>query len=541
MDSSFEALATFQNVKWLDYTQNLMDTQKIFYESNDLADVIVVIGAKRYQAHQLVLSACSDFFKAVLDTTSVVHHQQTPVIIIPDLNPLLVDPLFEFMYTGQSFVDSTVLSEFLEACSFLQIKGFISYDCLVNGIRLQQDPNSKKAVPAVQQQAAEEEDVSTVEADKNVYVLPHNFEIAEDVVVDGDYTIKEYTIEDSDQIKNNDAQDSQDQIITEAPIEEYLEEEEEMLMVKSDSNTAKPSATTRTSKSNADDTALATVWGRQTKSYTEATLNQAIEDLRLGATVNDVTAKYGIPRSTIYSKLRHSKDPVYRTYRTSHLQEAARAVTDTGLSLKEASEKFDVSKTVLWRTLKKTANYKPEERFHTMRTEATEAILTGDTLISISRRFNIPLATLHRDKVRLHNEGKLPDHCKLTRRDSSTCYQKRLRAALQSCRSGMPQKAASELHKVPKTTIWRHLQRLSRADATKAQSGADDVEDADASVVPNDDEERLDEDGEELEETTEEAAESFEMLNSFEEDAEEAAANDDPLSYVEKYEFEADV
>lgn len=491
MMNNFEPdLSNFQNVKWLDYTQNLMDTQKEIFQTNELTDVLIAIGPNRFKAHQLVLSASSDFLKDVL-TASDSNHQQMPIIVIPDLNPQLVEPLLEFMYTGEAFVNTNILSEFLEACSFLRIRGFISYDCLVNGIRLQQDPSH-----AIAAQLSDETEIDN----KKSFVLPQTFDdiVHDDVVVDGvEYSIKPVDVED-EEIKTSETQNCPEQILGDVPIEEYLEEEDEMIIGQTE--TLVQTQTEDIPLVGGDLAAISTISSRS-KSYTEATLVQAINELRAGASVVDVAAKYEIPRSTIYSKLRHSKDPVYRKYRSSHLEDAARAVTEQGVSLKDASQQFDVSKTVLWRTLKKTSNYKPEERFQSLRTEAVEAIQTGETLISISRRFNIPLATLHRDKVRLHSEGKLPENCKLTRRDSSTSYQKRLQAAIRSCRIGMPQKTASELYKVPKTTIWRHLQRANQTEGETEPDAAEELDD------PLEDEEKGDV-----------VTESFEFLSSFDEE-----------------------
>lgn len=502
--NTFEvALADYQNVQWLDYTQNLMDSQKDIFHTNQMFDVLIGVGQQRFKAHKLVLCASSDFLKDVLASSgNACHH--IPTILIPDLNPKLVEPLLEFMYTGEAFVNSFILSEFLEACSFLQIKGFISYDCLVNGIRLQQDPNKQTAV------------VVPEDADENggnkdtTLVLPHQtFEIIpDDVLIENeDYSIKDYTIEEDDvTCKSNENLQNHEQILGgEGTSEEYLEEDvlDEMLIAKID--TKRHFEVDEDNKFIPKKRPVAYLhWSRQQKSYTEASLNEAIKEIRAGATVVEASAKFDVPRSTIYSKLRQSKDPVYRKYRASHLEDAARLVTEQGISLKEASQLFDVSKTVLWRTLKKCANYKPEERFHSLRADAIMAIQKGDTLISISKRFNIPLATLHRDKVRLHTEGKLPENCKLTRRESGTSYHERLRAAIQSCRNGMAQKMASDLHKVPKTTIWRHLQRFNRMNAAKKEIDDEQIEDP------------LHQDDIEIEEV--EPNESIEILNHYEED-----------------------
>lgn len=55
-----------RNVKWLDYTKNLMDIQKSIWRSSSMFDVIISVDGLRTNAHKLVLSACSDFFSNIL-------------------------------------------------------------------------------------------------------------------------------------------------------------------------------------------------------------------------------------------------------------------------------------------------------------------------------------------------------------------------------------------------------------------------------------------------------------------------------------------
>lgn len=61
-----DGLNNVQNVKWLDYTKNLMDIQKSLYLSSSMFDVIISVDEIRLRAHQIILSACSDFFAEML-------------------------------------------------------------------------------------------------------------------------------------------------------------------------------------------------------------------------------------------------------------------------------------------------------------------------------------------------------------------------------------------------------------------------------------------------------------------------------------------
>lgn len=390
-----------------------MDIQRGLYLSTSMFDVILSVGEIRFKAHQLVLSACSPFLNEILSSHQAVS-TVPPIIILPDINVKLVDPLMRFMYSGETLVPSAYVRDFLDACTFLQIKGL---DASANeyGTILSSFPSAKSP------------QLPPTSVTSN-HLVPHKNETI-------DVNLTETTLSDANDDNNK-------QMMTELiGAEEYLEDISE-----EDANSL--NFTTIASPLEVDDETIA-----------DAAEPVAAE---IENSEREIVAEIDRPRKT--------PQILSRNERNSLIELAMRAVNEYGCSLKEASTQYKISKTALWRHLKQSKEYKPEDRQNRcQRTDAMAAIERGETLISISKRLDIPLSTLHRHKVRLFDQGKLPDNSKLTRRDATPGYQRRLAKAVASCRNGMTQKRAADLYRVPKTTIWRHLQANKRQQQQQHQ------------------------------------------------------------------------
>lgn len=98
------------------------------------------------------------------------------------------------------------------------------------------------------------------------------------------------------------------------------------------------------------------------------------------------------------------------------MTQAISEIFNSGLSFGAASDKFQIPKTLLWRRAKKLGYVKSERPKDSTRVQAIEAIKQGDSLISLSKRFNIPISTLHREKLKLYEKGQLPDNVNLRNR-----------------------------------------------------------------------------------------------------------------------------
>lgn len=627
--SSGGSSSTLNNVKCLDYGRHMLDAQRFCYTHSTMTDVSVVAGTKRIRAHQLVLSASSEFFCSMLaasgagpvatvgPTGGQLNLTDAPTIVLADIDPDLLEPLMSFIYTGSTAVHPTMLSEFMELCKFLQIKGLLNYACMLNGIQLQMhdiqqqlsatdsaehpvtlatttqtqtrhtfhSPTAVNDDTGVALELYEELPIQADGMDDGQQYVIHTYvdgvgetltESAEVDAHDGGAstmttldTFEDYLDDDDVELDDSAAHQhettetdadgwidapvtfivpgqvpgadeptettSADQLANVVqPVKRPARHKPAKATAKESHNSLNPSAIPAVAgvadaaagtTTDASSTA-ATSGGRLVKSYSDATLAEAMAALETGSSVVEVAARFDIPRSTIYARIRCGRDRVYRQYQQTKLDDAVRFVVETGNSLKEASQRYDVSKTVLWRALKKSAVYRPEDRIQLTRADALKAIQRGETLISISKAYRIPLATLHRDKVRLYREGKLPDHCVLRKRDMGHGYRNRLDAAVKDCRNGMPQKTASELHGVPKTTIWRHLHRARRLAAS---SGGGDGDGVDAEKVllksvkvergeDEDDDELLEEDEYEMDEDEEENGEAEEEDDVYEEE-----------------------
>ncbi|KAL7732430.1 hypothetical protein ACLKA6_004398 [Drosophila palustris] len=165
------------------------------------------------------------------------------------------------------------------------------------------------------------------------------------------------------------------------------------------------------------------------------------------------------------------------------LELAADAVLHEGLSLQKAADRFDISKTVLWRRVRSNPAYMRIKREKPSLSEAYERLKNGDSLKSISQDLSIPMSTLHRHKVRLAAQGRLPEFVACRRRDSTPKDELRdkLAKAVHACvNGGMSQNYAANLFEIPKSTLWRHLQRrVTEAERkVKEEQEEEDEEDA---------------------------------------------------------------
>lgn len=82
-------------------------------------DVTLAVDDVTFEAHRLVLSACSPYFKTLLTTTKCKH----PVIFLKDVQADHVALLLKYMYLGQIAVKKEELSTILKAADHLRIRG----------------------------------------------------------------------------------------------------------------------------------------------------------------------------------------------------------------------------------------------------------------------------------------------------------------------------------------------------------------------------------------------------------------------------------
>ncbi|KAB7494326.1 Longitudinals lacking protein [Armadillidium nasatum] len=108
-------------VLWNNYHTFLSDSVKLLQENQQFIDVTLVTAEGNYiNAHQLVLAACSTFFRSFIKANSAKH----PIILLPsDIRFPELKAMVEFMYTGQVCIQQDRLQAFIKGARYFRIKG----------------------------------------------------------------------------------------------------------------------------------------------------------------------------------------------------------------------------------------------------------------------------------------------------------------------------------------------------------------------------------------------------------------------------------
>lgn len=174
------------------------------------------------------------------------------------------------------------------------------------------------------------------------------------------------------------------------------------------------------------------------------------------------TNRTRVPPATVAPEKKKQKQK--EGYTEDQLNDSMESVCSGRLNLSAASQMFHVPKSVLWRKLQKRSDYVPHHPQEKQREEAKKAILSGISMDVVHRKFNIPLATLYRDKQKLIKEGTINGSIrnKLEVKDA-------LMQALAACENGMAQSEAARKFNVSKSTLWRKLKKSSEWSSDKDQ------------------------------------------------------------------------
>lgn len=106
-------------LKWNEFENNLSVSFQELRENNDFFDVSLVCDDTQLQAHKLILSACSPFFKNLLKS----HPHQHPLIYLRGIKARELEQVLNFMYLGEVSVDQQDLTSFLLVSQDLKVKG----------------------------------------------------------------------------------------------------------------------------------------------------------------------------------------------------------------------------------------------------------------------------------------------------------------------------------------------------------------------------------------------------------------------------------
>ncbi|KAJ8965090.1 hypothetical protein NQ314_004391 [Rhamnusium bicolor] len=106
-------------LRWNNFQANITSQFETLRDDEDFTDVTIACEGQRLQAHKVVLSACSPFFKELFKTNPCSH----PIIFMRDVEARHIIALMEFMYAGEVNVAQAHLSAFLKTAESLKIRG----------------------------------------------------------------------------------------------------------------------------------------------------------------------------------------------------------------------------------------------------------------------------------------------------------------------------------------------------------------------------------------------------------------------------------
>jgi len=106
-------------LRWTDFESNIGVAFRELREEKDFFDVTLVCNEDQIQAHKVILSACSPFFRSILKRNPHTH----PLIYLRGMKLNNLQSVIEFMYNGEANVAQEELNSFLAVAEELKIKG----------------------------------------------------------------------------------------------------------------------------------------------------------------------------------------------------------------------------------------------------------------------------------------------------------------------------------------------------------------------------------------------------------------------------------
>lgn len=431
-------------VKWVDFSDHMVSTFLDVYLNALYTDVTLVLAdGGQLIASRMVLSMASkffdDIFQAAFNTMGVGGNEvQESKIMIPDVEFEIMKNVLHFIYTGEVHMNARDMADFFEVCKLFQLKGLDYQNGNISGVKI----SGSNIITPLQYDYEELQESYAAGSADGVVEEPDGglIEPGADVCVESPF-------HSSEEAKNKSVVEQMD---------DYYEVDVDV-------------AALSTNTSN-----------QETKPIIETIVmeNEKLKSSNQPDNTSDTEESIHEGGESSGQSKKRTKTTEYG----SRLNEAINTIINEGASFRTASIQYGIPKTVLWRKAVKVPNYKAERcELPSPRKEAIEALKSGEKLLNISKRLDIPLSTLHRDKLKLYSEGTLPDNVSLKQRDKGSDFKERVLEAAQQCVAGfMSQSEASKLYKLPKTTIWRKIRALkfgnNRSKREVPSTSADSVE-----------------------------------------------------------------
>ena len=106
-------------LRWNDFESSISSAFKDIRDEKDFFDVTLACDDEQLQAHKVILSACSPFFRTVLRRNPHQH----PLLYMKGVRYVDLQSVLNFMYHGEVNVAQDDLNSFLAVAEELKVKG----------------------------------------------------------------------------------------------------------------------------------------------------------------------------------------------------------------------------------------------------------------------------------------------------------------------------------------------------------------------------------------------------------------------------------
>ena len=105
---------------WHSYTSHFQGVLGNLFETSESSDVTLVCDDQvKFKAHKFILKSCSSVFESILSET---NDDSKSVVYLRGVNQLELQPILNFIYSGQASFYQERMKEFLKIGRDLQIK-----------------------------------------------------------------------------------------------------------------------------------------------------------------------------------------------------------------------------------------------------------------------------------------------------------------------------------------------------------------------------------------------------------------------------------
>jgi len=138
-------------LRWNDFESNISVAFRELRDDKDFFDVTLACDDEQIQAHKVILSACSPFFRNILRRNAHQH----PLLYLKGVKYTDLQSVLNFMYHGEVNVAQEELNSFLAVAEDLRVKGLTQGPAsAANSSKPKQDSRPRPRSPSVQRPAS---------------------------------------------------------------------------------------------------------------------------------------------------------------------------------------------------------------------------------------------------------------------------------------------------------------------------------------------------------------------------------------------------